>query len=351
MRSIRLLAATTVMLAAAWSCGGGGTDQGTNPVAAFDQQCTNLSCTFADHSTPAGGISTWAWDFGDPTSTTNTANIQSPSHSFTAPGTFNVKLTVTDASGASNSKTNPVTVTGAANTPPVANFDLPATCTAGTPCGFHSTSTDAEGNATIVASHWDFGDLTSATNTADTPDATHTFASSGPYNVTLTVTDDQSAASTPVIKALTVSPKVSQSCTTSGKIVDCNLTVTQKATVKFVMVSHDCQFSGNKLSTTGPVVQTVFFNLCNRSVNPPDEHTITDAAGAPLVLQPGTTITVRFQAGLPGPTDPPAGDAGVRVVGNSPNWTLNIDDGGLAGTAREPDFNDAVVNVIATPAP
>jgi PKD repeat protein len=353
MRSIRLLAATTVILAAAWSCGGGGTDQNTNPVAAFDQQCTGLACTFADHSTPAGGL-TWAWDFGDVNSgANNTATIQNPSHTFTAAGTYNVKLTVTDASGGSNAKTNAVIVAGAANQPPVATFDLPASCTAGTPCGFHTTSTDADG--TIASSHWAFSDG----GTADSPDATHldathTFATAGPYTVTLTVTDNGGATSAPVAKPLTVTAQAAQGCTTQGKIVDCNLQITgtKAVTLKFVMVSHDCQFSGNKLTANTPALgatfQTVFFNLCNRLPN--EEKVLADATGNPLVLQPGTPFTVRFSAGSPGPTDPPAGDAGVRVTGNQQvNWTLNMDDGGLAGQQGEPDFNDAVVSVIATP--
>jgi PKD repeat protein len=349
MRSIRL-AATTVILAAAWSCGGGGNDQSNNPVAAFDQQCTNLACTFADHSTPTGGISTWAWDFGDPTSASNTANIQSPSHTFTAPGTYNVKLTVTDASGASNAKTNSVAVTGAANQPPVASFTLPQGCSAGTPCGFVNTSTDPEGTA--LTSSWDFGDNTAPVTTPDA-NTTHTFAASGTFNVTLTVTDAGGAVSAPVSQTLTVTAKTSQGCTTAGKDVNCNLTIGggKAVTLKFVMVSHDCQFSGNKLTANTPalgqIFQTVFFNLCNRTVG--EEKVLADATGNPLVLQPGTPITVRFTAGSPGPTDPPAGDPGVRVVGNFPNWTLNIDDGGLAGAPGEPDFNDAVVSVVATP--
>lgn len=215
MRSIRL-AATTVILAAAWSCGGGGTDQSNNPVAAFDQQCTNLSCTFADHSTPAGQITAWLWDFNDPNSgANNAATIASPSHTFSAPGTYNVSLKVSDASGASNTKTNPVTVTGAANQLPVASFVLPASCTAGTPCGFHTTSTDPDG--TIASSHWVFSDG----GTADSPDATHldathTFASAGPYTVTLTVTDNGGAVSAPVQQQLTVTAQTAQGCTTQG---------------------------------------------------------------------------------------------------------------------------------------
>jgi PKD repeat protein len=351
MRSIRLLAATTVILAAAWSCGGGGGNTGPGaPVANFTVgACTvNTPCQFTNTSTPSTGL-TYAWTFGDG----GTSTDASPTHTFAAAGNFTVTLTVTDASNASNTKSTAVTVTGTANQPPVATFVLPASCTAGTPCGFHSTSTDPDG--TIASSHWEFSDG----GTADSPDAahldaTHTFASAGPYTVTLTVTDNGGAASAPASQSLTVTAQTAQGCTTSGKVVDCNLQITgnRPVTVKFVMVSHDCQFSGNKITANTPALgatfQTVFFNLCNRT--PGEEKVLVDATGAPLVLQPGTPLTIRFTAGSPGPTDPPAGDAGVRVTGNQQvNWTLNLDDGGLAGQPGEPDFNDAVVSVIATP--
>ena len=343
MRSIRLMAVSTIILAAAWACGSGGTDVGTPPVANFTQTCTSLACTFADQSTPAGGITGWAWDFGDPTSATNTANIQTPSHTFSAAGTFTVTLTVTDGSGATNTKTNPVTVPPAGNNQnPIASFDLP-TCTAGTPCGFHSTSTDADG--TIATSHWDFGDG----NVAETPDVTHTYATATTFTVTLTVTDDKGGTNT-ATQSVTVSPAASQDCTTSGTVVDCSLSMTQRVTVKFVMVSEACDFSGNYLTITAPVTQNIFFNLCNRTAG--EEHTVTDGTTTtPLVFPAGTPLVIRFYQGHGDPGDPPFGDPGIEITGSYPHWTLHIDDGGNASVPNEPDFNDAVVDVFATLAP
>jgi PKD repeat protein len=59
---------------------------------------------FSDCST--GSAQTYLWDFGDG-SQTDTA---SPVHTFTSAGTFNVKLTITDASGNSNDFSSAVTV-------------------------------------------------------------------------------------------------------------------------------------------------------------------------------------------------------------------------------------------------
>jgi PKD repeat protein len=343
MRSTPLMAVSTVLLAAAWACGGGGTDVGTPPVANFSQTCTGLSCTFADLSTPAGGITGWEWNFGDPTSATNTANVQNPTHTFTAAGTFTVSLKVTDGSGANNTKPSQVPVGGTANQNPTASFDLPATCTAGTPCGFHSTSTDLDG--TILTEHWQFGDG----GVVDGTDATHTYAAAGAVTVTLTVTDDKGGTGI-FSKPLTVAPAASQDCTTSTsgtfKVVDCTLTMTQTVKVKFIMGQESCDFSGNDLRVTAPVSQGVFFNLCNRTVG--EEKTLMDATGtAVLVFQPGSQLTIRFLQGH-GDAGEGASDPGIQISGSSPNWTLNIDDGGNPGVGGEPDFNDAIVRVEAS---
>jgi PKD repeat protein len=348
MRSIPLLAVSTVILGAAWACGGG-SDVGPNtpPVAAFTAppSCTaGAPCAFVDASTDAdGSISSRAWDFGDPTSSTNTSTDANPSHTFAAAGTYSVKLTVTDNSGATGTVTNSVTV-GAGNVPPTAIFTfLP--CTAGTPCGFHSNSTDADG--TIATTHWDFGDLESA----DGADATHTYAAPGPFNVTLTVTDNKGAIGT-ATQQLTVSPAASQDCTTSVTVVDCSLSgITRPVTVKITIISTDCQLAGDKLTVTpaGQTEQTAFFNLCNRAVG--ENYTVQVAGGgAALVFQAGSTVPLRFHQGPQG-TNPPVSDPGIRVTGRFPNWTLNIDDGGAAGTPGEPDFNDVVLSVQATNAP
>lgn len=348
MRSIRWLAVIIGTLALGTACGGGeGTPPPENqaPVASFSEVCTNLSCVFTDASTDPDGNNTItgrAWTFGDNTSSSET----SPTHAYTAAGTYVVSLTVTDNEGATSTPfTKNVTVTAAppANVPPVANFDLPVDCTAGTPCGFHSTSTDADG--TIATSTWDFGDNTPA---GTGPDVTHTYATAGNYNVKLDVTDNAGGTGT-VTKALVVAPAASQDCTTAGRTASCTLTPSARVTVKIRIVSTACELSGNKIEVTAPRQQTAFFNLCNRDAG--EEYTITDAAGAPMVIAAGTPITLKFTGGTPGVGDPAAGDAGIQVDGTYPNWTLNIDDGGAAGTPGEPDFDDVVLAVQATLAP
>ena len=66
------------------------------PTAAFTSDINSVSCggsvKFTDQSVQAFE---WLWDFGDQT----TSTFQNPTHTFTAPGVYNVKLTVTNPLG------------------------------------------------------------------------------------------------------------------------------------------------------------------------------------------------------------------------------------------------------------
>ena len=352
MRSIRLLAAATFILVVGSGCGsdGGGVEPGSDPVADFTVgTCTaGAACAFTDASTDPDGnntITSRVWDFGDPASgALNASTDVNPSHTFGAAATYTVKLTVTDNSGKTSVKSKDLTVGGGTgNVLPVASFELPSACNAGTPCGFHSTSDDTDGD--IQTWQWNFGD---GSELGAGEDATHTYDNPGTFTVVLTVTDNAGGQAT-ATQQLTVAPAASQGCTTSGTVVNCSLGLTQRVTVKLTIVSEDCQLAGDKLTVTptGQGEQTAFFNLCNRNVG--DEYIVKDATGAqPLVFQAGSTLPLRFHQGPQG-TNPPVSDPGVRITGSYPNWTLNIDDGGAAGTPGEPDFNDAIISVVATP--
>ena len=115
------------------------------PVAAFSSSCTALACQFTDGSSDDKGVTSWSWNFGDVASgANNTSTTQSPPHTFSAAGTYTVTLIVSDAEGATSTKTNTVTVS-AANNPPVAGFTAPS-CTA-LACQFTDGSTDdSDGN-------------------------------------------------------------------------------------------------------------------------------------------------------------------------------------------------------------
>ena len=165
----------------------------TPPVAAFTSGATNLNASFdgSGSADPDGTITSYAWNFGDNTTGTG---VQ-PTHTYSAGNTYNVTLTVTDNRGATNSVTQPITVTPA-NVSPTAAFTSSVTDLTLDADG--SGSSDPDG--TIASYAWDFGDNT--TDTVAHP-APHTYDVAGTYTVTLTVTDNRGGTGT-VSKAITV---------------------------------------------------------------------------------------------------------------------------------------------------
>ena len=89
--------------------GGGSGGSNVPPVANFSDSISGLSVSFTDSSTDSdGSIASRSWNFGDGSSST----AANPSHTYSAAGTYSVSLTVTDNSGATNTKTQSVTVSG-----------------------------------------------------------------------------------------------------------------------------------------------------------------------------------------------------------------------------------------------
>ncbi|MBD0742567.1 hypothetical protein BG418_13900 [Streptomyces sp. CBMA152] len=91
---------------AAGACGA----TGNGPTAAFDAAVNGLTVNLTDKSTDtAGTITARSWNFGDGTTSTAT----NPSKTYTAPGTYTITLTVTDAKGLTSTATKSVTLSGA----------------------------------------------------------------------------------------------------------------------------------------------------------------------------------------------------------------------------------------------
>jgi len=338
-RNLCFMAALSVAAAA---CGdddgnGGGPDN-RDPVAAFTFDCELLACTFTDGSTDpdgAGDITEWSWDFGGD----GTSDQQSPSHTFSAPGTYQVTLTVTDAAGATN--------TSAAQAVAVSDVAVPTAAFTFTCASLECTFTDAStpGGGAITQWAWDFGEPGSADNTSTEQNPTHTYAFSEQteVTVTLTVTDDAGETGT-TTQTFNVSPPAGLTC--DG--VDCSLTLTQDASVTVTLTSAECEAVGNTFVILTPVLDTLFTDGCNTPVPGTPEATFQLDNGA--VFTAGTEITAEVISGLPDQDNPPT----VRVLGDFPSWTLEFDDGrGCRPTdppeCVEPDWNDLKITITANP--
>lgn len=138
-------------------------------------------------SDPEGLIFDFRWDFGDGSSGAGVT----PFHTYTTPGEYIARLTVTDRAGQKDTAVQLITVTGFGddNLPPSAAF-------AATPSGGAAPltvsfdgrlATDVDGF--ITRYQWDFGDGTTGFGLT----ASHVYVVPGEYQVTLTVTDDDGA--------------------------------------------------------------------------------------------------------------------------------------------------------------
>ena len=342
MRSLPLKAATFLILAGAWACGGDGSGVGPeDPTANFNAPTTctaGAACNFTDAST--GTVATWSWNFGD-NSTPDTN--QNPSHIFSAAGLYHVTLTVT-GNGKTSQKTVDVTVGGGTtNQLPIAAFTPPTGCTANADCVFTDGSSDPDG--AISAWEWNFGDGSAV---ATDPNPTHQFGAASTYTVTLKVTDDKGGVAT-TTQSVVVGAAAAQDCTTSGAIVTCSLTMTQKSTVVITLNSTSCQITGNRIAVAAPRRQNAFFNVCNGGAGTP--YTVKDANGAALIFNPNDVLQIEFTRGQVLPPDPTPGPPSGAVTGTSPTWTVTIEDGGNPNGTGEPDNNDVILGVQATVVP
>ncbi len=144
------------------------------PIAKFTEQATcnnKLHYVFTDQSL---GATTWFWDFGDGTTSTQ----PSPVHNFPSYGTYTVTLTVTNDTCVHQK----IKVLKIVNGTP--DFKaLPTTACKGTPINFTADSTNA---ANIVSYQWNYG-YGGAQGSGITTSTV--YPKSGVYSVTLTVTD------------------------------------------------------------------------------------------------------------------------------------------------------------------
>ena len=168
------------------------------PQAAFNappEVCLGSPVNFTDQSTaPNSTVTQWSWNFGDGTLSTS----QNPIKNYSAPGTYNVTLTIISAAGcASTVATKPVVV----NALPTANFTNSAPACAKMDITFTDASLANSGN--LVKWTWNFGDGSNAVKTSPAP-FVHNYTNPGTYNVTLQTETNKGCVSTILTRPITI---------------------------------------------------------------------------------------------------------------------------------------------------
>jgi PKD repeat protein len=326
MRSSRVFTLMTgVALIAACSGDNGNGPSNTAPTAGFTYECSNLACTFTDQSSDADGtIASRSWDFGDGSS--GTAAIQT--HTYAQAGDYDVTVEATDDGGLTNtSAAQTVTVT-AGSASSQASFDV--TCT-GLTCALDNTSNFTGAVSTF---EWAFGD--GQTSTDEEPGSVvYTVTEPTTFTITLKVTSDG------VLSQATKQVRVSPAATLTCNGVDCALVLDQAATVVVTLETAGCEAHGNTFVITAPAVDTLFTDGCFSPVVPQPGSSFTLNNGDAYAA--GTQLSAEVLTGVAGAENPQ-----LRVTGTfATGWTLEFDDGFVG--AGEPDFNDLVIKVVATP--
>lgn len=213
------------------------------PEADFSSSANGLDLQFSDTSSdPDGNIASHLWDFGDGA----TSAESDPRHTYAAPGTYTVTLTVTDDDGAKDTRINKEVTVSIQNVAPAADFIPKADRLS---VVFTDASTDSDGS--ITSHQWNFGDNTTSIEASPN----HIYASAGTYTVTLTVTDNHGATDTAskqiTVDVTNVPPAAAFTYTSDGLEIQFSDTSTDS---DGQIVSHQWEFGDGTTSTeTSPV--------------------------------------------------------------------------------------------------
>jgi len=172
------------------------------PVADFNfanNGCVTQAVSFTDNSNTGGRpVIIRYWNFGD----NSTDNSNNPSHTYSVAGSYDVRYAlITDIGCLSDTTLHTVNL----NDPPSASFSISSPKCQNKTVTFtdHSTTT---GGATLVKWYWNFGDGTPLVTAVSGADQTHTYTSTGTFNVTLIVETATGCQSIFYMLPVTVSP-------------------------------------------------------------------------------------------------------------------------------------------------
>ena len=246
--------------------------------------CAPLTVQFSDLS--AGSIVSWSWDLGNG----NLSNLKNPSASYTTPGKYTIKLTVTDASGNKFSATKTQFVVAFKS--PTADFSgSPRTICQGETVSFSDRST--AGDTSITKYTWDMNDGTVITGSAN---PTHTFKSAGTFPISYSVQDANGCVSKTVKPAyILVNPKPTADFTTDFGI-DCKapsiITFTDRSKGKGLTGKWSFGDGTNSNLTAGASISHQYNNLGKYNVKlvVKDSNGCIDSVikNAAVVLEPFT---------------------------------------------------------------
>jgi len=286
--------------------------------------------TFTDTTT--NGPTIWQWNFGDGT----TGSVQSPVHTYMAPGSYTVTLTASNAGGSSAAtRSSYIAVSAAAITPPTASFT--GTPTLGT-APLTVTFTDTTTNGPTIW-QWNFGDGT--TGSVQSP--VHTYMAPGTYTVTLTASN--AGGSNTLTRTNYIAVSVAQITPPTASFTGTPLSGTAPLTVTFT----DTTTNGPTIwqwnfgdGTTGSVQSPVHSYLA------PGTYTVTltasNAGGSNTFTRTNYIAVSAAQI-----TPPTVSFTGTPISGTAPRTVTFIDLSINAPTVWQWNFGDGAFDTVQNP--
>ncbi len=189
--------------------------------------CAPMVVHFSDLSNPGSGTSaSWQWDFGDG----NFSTQQNPTHTYTATGSYNVSLMVTNSFGCTQSltQTHYINITNK----PTASFTIGSTANCGAPLNVNFTN-QSTGIGTLTYL-WFFGDGGTSTQ----PNPSHTYLTTGTFSVQLVVYNQSGCTDTMVrANAFTIANNVTLFSSPTTVCANSPVSITNSTTPAPVNVS------------------------------------------------------------------------------------------------------------------
>jgi PKD repeat protein len=215
------VAGKTLTDAGSASCNGETPPPVARPGGPYSSEAT-VNFNGSASSDPQGNYPlTYDWDFGDGTPHGTGAT---PSHTYTADGTYTVTLVVTDATGDVSA---PATTTATiANVAPTVNAGPDKSVETGQPVTVSATFSDPGTDDAPWSYTIDWGDATTP-ETGTTSDqsaaitATHTYATAGTYTAMVTVTDKDGGSGSDVFSVNVSDPTGIYTLIGAGDIAEC----------------------------------------------------------------------------------------------------------------------------------
>lgn len=291
-----------------------------SPVAGFSvnaaEQCLgDNQFNFINSSTLATGAMQYNWFFGDG----NTATSRDVSHSYTAAGSYQVKLVTTGNLGCKDSTTFDVQV----NPSPNAGFTVANAqqCFTNNQFNFINTSNISAGTLSYA---WSLGDGTTATST----DVTHSYSAPGNYTVVLIATSGKNCADTTtfnvLVRAYAAADFYVAPVCVNQRVPLTNTTINNTSTTLNYLWDFG---NGHQSSAQTPVYSypapgtytiklSVNSNQCPQPVTVKQLDVVIDAP-APGITYPEKVAVMNFPEPLQ-----------ARPIGNSVLWSpaLNLDN-------------------------